>query len=888
MEQTFIEKAKETMTRVWQEHILGNTPDVGMEAAPVIASNNLLSGESGQTVHTVAAGLHGIHNILQYDQYDEKTGLFYNDHSVAFCFEVIPQTGADEEMAKRLNTLFTPLPAGFGMQWTLFGTPVLDEQLEAYLDQRHIAVDKGLTTPFFQELAQRRIDHIRKEAGRPLFPNDNYVVKNIRLIFSITKAGKISDMRLANDMYELRETLRSSLRVASLPSFAFDAEALIRFLWPILNPHYMFSAENLPELRYDPARSIKDQVTLFGHHVRVKSSDVLFGLPPEREDEEDKRIAMRGFSVLQYPQKKELWEMANIIGSFFDDGLQYPCPFIISGGVYTIDPTIVESKAQLKSARSKQNAKSKMAEYQPELESQKNDWDVVMHQLNQGGTMCELYHTLILFAPKPAMNRAAQIAINIWRSERFFLAPLQSLHLVALYASLPMTLTQSVRDDLEKMRVITTKTTVNAVDLAPIIGEWKGAGDPVMMFFGRRGTPTFVDFYSNQQGNYNVFVAGVSGSGKSVAMNEVVSAYRGIGARVWVIDVGRSYQNLISLQKGTFIEFTPESKMCINPFSWVGEDNDLDFKAEMRLLKPMIGRMSSPNAQLNEYQYSIITEAITGVWNDYGQATNPTLIQKYLLEKIKNESGSTERVAFELGKQLQPFTQDGIYGNYFNGRANLSLDDDMIGLELEELKNAPELRRVILFVLTSRIAHDMYLFRDRKKLCLVDEAWQLLGADKETAEFIEEGYRRARKYNGIFCVGTQGIEDAYKNDASQAAYNNADWKILLRQDRKNLEKLIEDGVVNLSPAIKRMLLSLRTEKGRFSEMLISSPNGDAVVRHIPDPFSLLMASTNAADYNECQALLKSGYSTMEAMQIMLSRRGEETRGLNGGRRHLNG
>ncbi|MCG1048910.1 hypothetical protein, partial [Mycetohabitans sp. B6] len=38
-----------------------------------------------------------------------------------------------------------------------------------------------------------------------------------------------------------------------------------------------------------------------------------------------------------------------------------------------------------------------------------------------------------------------------------------------------------------------------------------------------------------------------------------------------------------------------------------------------------------------------------------------------------------------------------------------------------------------------------------------------------------------------------------------------------------------DGMVNFSPAVKRMLLSLRTEKNRFSEMLISSPNGDAVV-----------------------------------------------------------
>lgn len=862
MQDSVFDKLKGGLAQFWDETVLGNTSDVGSEPAPVTAANEV-------------ASLYGLHSVLKYDQYDPETGLFYNDNSVAFCFEVIAQTGADEDMASRLNTLFTPVPPGYGVQWCLFGTPVLDDLFQAYMDQRNVAVDNGRTTPFFQELAARRVDHVRKTKGKPLWPNDNYVVKNIRLLFSITKTGSFRDSKLIEELYELRETVRASLRTASLPAFPLDADGLIGFLWPILNPESMFSQEQFPELRYDDGKPIKNQLTAFGQHVRVKPNELLFGLPPEKNGDEDKRIAVRGFGVLQYPQKKELWEMANIIGSFFDDGLQYPCPFLVCGGVFTLDPNVVDSKAQIKAARTKQNAKSKMAEFQPVLHAQASDWDIVLHQLNNGGSMCELYHTLLLFAPKRVINRASQVALNVWRSERFTICPLQLLQLSALYASLPMTLTEGVRDDLLKMRLVTSKTTVNAVDMAPVIGEWRGAGDPVMMFFGRRGTPTFLDFYSNQQGNYNVFVAGVSGSGKSVAMNEVVSAYRGIGARVWVIDVGRSYQNLIRLQRGTFLEFTPSTKLCINPFSWVGTDSDLDFKAELRMLKPMIGRMASPNAPLSEFQYALIGEAISAVWKDYGQETNPTRIQSYLLNNIQNEMGGVERQAYELGKQLAPFTKDGVYGDFFNGRANISLDADMVGLELEELKNAPELRRVVLFVLTSRIAHDMYLTRDRKKLCLVDEAWQLLGADKETAEFIEEGYRRARKYNGIFCVGTQGIEDAYKNDASQAAYNNADWKILLRQDRKNLEKLIEDKVVNFSPAVKRMLLSLRTEKGRFSEMLVSSPNGDSVVRHIPDPFSLLMASTNAQDFSECNALLDQGYSTMQALEIMLARRAQQ-------------
>lgn len=872
MDIPFSKQAINLISDIWDRSVLGKAPDHGTEPAPVLISQRAIDGEGGTGIHEVAKSVNGLHNILKYDQYDPNTGLFFNDNSVSFCFEVMPQTGADEDMTSKLTQLFTPIPAGYGVQWTLFGSPVIEDKLEAYVDQRHVAVDRGKADAFFVDLAQRRVDYVRRSRGKPLFPATNYMVKTIRLLFSVTKTGSSHDKKLCEEMWEMRETLRAQLKTSSLPSISLDAEGLIRFLWPILNPAAMFGDARVPDIVYDDGKSIKEQVTAFGHHVRVRHDELLFGVPPDSEEDDDERIAVRAFGVQQYPKKKELWEMVNIIGSFFDDGLQYPCPFLISGGVYTLNPAEVESNAQLKSARAKQNAKSKMAEFQPDLALKAADWNIVMHQLSSGGAMAELYHTLVLFAPRKAMNRAAQVALNVWKAERFTIGTLDALHLPLLYCSLPMTLTEAARMDLKKFRVLTTKTTVNAVDMSPVIGEWPGAGDPVMLFFGRRGTPTFLDFYSNQQGNYNIFVAGVSGSGKSVTLNEIVSAYRGIGARVWVIDVGRSYQNLISLQKGTFIEFNTRSPICINPFSWVGADGDIDFKDELRMLKPMIGRMASPSAPISEFQYALIGESTTAVWNDYGPDTNPTLIRDYLLT-MKNEKGEPERIAYELAMQLQPFTRGGIYGDFFNGKAAINLDGDMIGLELEELKAAPDLRRVALFVLTSRIAHDMYLSRDRKKICLVDEAWQLLGDDKETADFIEEGYRRARKYEGIFCVGTQGIQDAYANKASEAAFNNADWKILLRQDRKSLDKLIKDGVVDFSPAVKRMLLSLRTEHGQYAEMLISSPNGDAVVRHIPDPFSLLMASSKAADFTEVQSLLAAGNNTMETLEIMLKRRG---------------
>ncbi|MFX9054070.1 type IV secretion system protein TraC, partial [Acinetobacter baumannii] len=90
------------------------------------------------------------------------------------------------------------------------------------------------------------------------------------------------------------------------------------------------------------------------------------------------------------------------------------------------------------------------------------------------------------------------------------------------------------------------------------------------------------------------------------------------------------------------------------------------------------------------------------------------------------------------------------------------------------------------------IMRDMYLSRSQGKIVFVDEAWQLLDDTEETAAFIEEGYRRARKYFGSFGMGTQGIDDAFANDAARAAYNSSDWKFFLRQDEQSFEKLLQE------------------------------------------------------------------------------------------------
>jgi conjugal transfer ATP-binding protein TraC len=146
----------------------------------------------------------------------------------------------------------------------------------------------------------------------------------------------------------------------------------------------------------------------------------------------------------------------------------------------------------------------------------------------------------------------------------------------------------------------------------------------------------------------------------------------------------------------------------------------------------------------------------------------------------------------------------------------------------------------------------MYFSRERKKIVIIDEAWDLMSGGS-TAEFIEAGYRRARKYKGAFMSATQGIDDYYKNPAATAALNNSDWVFLLRQKKESIEMLDKLGRLSMDDGMKRMLQSLRTEHGTYSEIFVSSPVGSGIGRLIVDPVSLLLYSSKAEDVNAINA-----------------------------------
>lgn len=816
--------------------------------------------------------------ILPYLAWQEDTRLFALDqggfgereeHAIGFCIETLPQTGANDEMEKVLASLFVSCPPGTGIQVSLYGSPhilpMLKNQANLLPASAIDSDDEGIQrrhSNIFRLLARRRIDHYLKGTGESIFGHQTYLLRDFRSVISVTLP---LDPELPADVDEalrIRESIHATLKSAHLPGHDWGPDELLNFVGDFFDHSRLFSGGSVAPINWNADQPLRKQISNLEIASRVGDGDIRFRKAGGAES------VLQLFSVRQYPRYFRLSGMNYLIGDPYQLSLAMPCPFIITMGAVALDYESARTRAQMKAARATQSAGSYLAHFQPDLQERKRDWDMVLKAFDSGRTVVGMYHQVCLVSRVEDASRCEHSVRAVWRARGFDLTKDFYLQHQALTATMPMTLTPALQNDLRQFGRINTKTADNAVMTSPLIAEWKGTQTPVMTLFGRRGQIIGFDLFDNTGGNFNFAVAALSGSGKSVFVNEMTYRYLGAGAKVWIIDVGRSYKNLCELLDGEFIEFSDERQntICLNPFSMI-----IDINADMEMVLPLLAQMASPREPLDNYSYTALGSAIKRVWDAKGRSATITDIYELLQTGRLSSEGEYERDLSRLATALEPYTRHGVYASYFEGDANIQFDKDFVVLELEELKSKKDLQSVVMQLIMYRITQEMYRDRSRRKLVIIDESWDLMGSGS-SGSFIEAGYRRARKYGGAFGTITQSVDDYYKNEATKAAINNADWLFLLRQKAENIERLGKEGKLSLDEWLKRQLGSVSTEHGNFSEIYIHSPMGSGLGRLLLDPFSMLVYSTRAEDYEAIKRLREQGLSVADAIEQLVTQR----------------
>lgn len=779
---------------------------------------------------------HFISKLLPYESYQPETSLFINKKSAGFILETTPLIGSSEEIENILSSIITDiLPAHADMQFLLIASPKVGNALDAFERSRS-------GNQMFAWLAKKRTDYLKKGAFDSISRNTSLMIRNFRLLISVSVPQSHDD---EGELIGLRDDLQSSLHSINMRSETLNAQEFLSVVSDLITPTRSLYPNQVQWNEFD---SLALQLTEPEWRMQVKPDSINFA-------SDEVSIEACCLTVREFPHKATQWKVTENLGQLFNATLQIPCPFVVSFTIRKMDSETSRTDSQFKVMNKESTAKSPLAKFMPSVNKEYEDWEFVRSRLGEGDCLVKTFYEVVIFADPGKIHSCERRVRDLYRANGWKLKKESFLQLQSWLAMLPFMMTEGLFKDLKYFGRLRTMTAFNAVNIAPLQGEWTGTQTASLLLPGRRGQIAFWNPFDNESGNFNIAITAAPGKGKSAFTQDYINAILGAGGRVWVIDAGRSYEKTCLNFSGQFIEFTQHSHICLNPFTTITDIND-----SMIMLKPLLASMARPVRGAAEEELSYIEQAIKAAWESAGNKATITTIATWLNEQ-------EAPLCKNLSHLLFSYSKDGIYAPYFEGECNVDFENRYIVMELQELKAKKDLQRIVLQVLIYLISQKMYLTgRKEIKSCVIDESWDLFDSDDiATAKFIEVGYRTARKFRGNFVSIAHSITDFNKNAMSRAAFDCADFKIILGQTEEAINKLKRENIMDMDGFTERLLKSLKLTSD-YSECVIKSPSGMSVHRIIFDPYSRILYSTKGEEFEAVNQLVTSGMPLIDAIQ----------------------
>ena len=377
-------------------------------------------------------------------------------------------------------------------------------------------------------------------------------------------------------------------------------------------------------------------------------------------------------------------------------------------------------------------------------------------------------------------------------------------------------------------------------------------------FNKQTGVPILFDNFHSSLTNYNMVIFAKSGAGKSVTMKTLISRSAVLmGIQSLALDAEGEYSIVAESLGGTNVVISPNSKTVINVFDIetevikdeiTGRDKtvlNVENKVEdvTQALLTM-ARGSTRSQDINEVTKQIIAESVAQEYAAYGITSDPSSIYETrsanngdLLGRVKKlmptigswykrlqrnaETNSNPDYRFHYSYLLKVMKQyireyDGQMA-YFDGQSTFDLLDGTLFInldisQLEERFARPLAQQILLSWIWEKYVKKNSEDRKRanKKRVLVDEAWMLLPYP-EAVDFLNTMARRARKRNVSLAIISQRFQDFYEKPEVQAVLTSSDTKLLLAQDKSEIQYLKE--VFKLSEGESNFLVTCLKGEG---------------------------------------------------------------------------
>lgn len=338
----------------------------------------------------------------------------------------------------------------------------------------------------------------------------------------------------------------------------------------------------------------------------------------------------------------------------------------------------------------------------------------------------------------------------------------------------------------------------------------------------RTGEVSHLNLFSRENLNFNSFICGASGSGKSFLMNAILSAVLRDDpkSRLCIFDVGGSYRKIIEANGGrTTTLNSDEAVALVATFLKMHPVDGQGF------YRTFVQTLCGSGPHLTHSHQVAIDDLLKSLEGE-------VLSIKKLAEIAKMRS---ERFYLDIAHWLKPhFKLD-----------NASERQDLIELikspvssfDFKELDSDPVLQKTTILLLTELLWRDLGKGSHTRTVIVFDEVWRFFAQSKD---FLEEMYRTLRKYRAGIVSITQNLADYGDEAFAKMLFTNSFTKIFL-QSGATAEYL--KNTFDLPQSDIERALSVTSKKPHYSEFFALTPNMSQVFRLYPTQEFYSLANT---------------------------------------------
>lgn len=778
-----------------------------------------------------------LNNSLPYRLFDEKSKIFKNSDSWGIAKEIAVMSGANENNISDIHSLInTTFPEGsnYHYQFVMTGfNHVYDIiSINALQHSRlyNSSAERALSDRDFYEMSAKE--------GFPTKDGGNYTLKDYRCYLFITTTDK-DEKKLTN----LSAVIDSKLQtISKVKPKNLDVEEFLTYLRNITVPNNKAVVPN--DFTYNEYELINKQATEVNSKFHIDKEGILF----ESGNNKTKVISV---TLSEAPSVFFLNQMSNLLASEKNPDKSLSSPFYISHTFSKEKKADAESKTAKKTESLSKLLKTPTAKFSPNTESEYQEYSQLSKDLDDNvygiGSMSL---ELIIFSNEKDYLSDISIVESLFSEVGATASLNDDMSWQSYIFSFPFTQMKMFADIKRAGRTkrFHTGTIANTI---PIIGDWKGAASGVLIP-SQHNQIAFYSPFQIKADSYSFVVAGASGSGKSVSIQEIMSSELARGAQIFIQDNGESHKSFTKNAGGVFMD---SASIRLNPFGNLDKKQLMDraqerdedgnpnagavaWAKQIELITTLICTMAYDSDRYDKVERAIVLKAVDQAYELEKQKANIDTIIK-CIEKDNTRHPDPRKK--DIVMLLEKYNSKGIYGEVFNTTNQLDETEKLFCLELNGFPD--EIISVVVLAQFIALSNIVYSSRSLNyKLLVLEEFWKYAKkANKDIQDRIIEAIRTFRKFDAALCVISQTVSEFLEpNTFSNEIWQISSHKLIFRQG----ERISTDSGEFSDWEVERISKFRKSKDNGFSEFLLKQTSYSSTHRLFLSPMAKIQTTSS--------------------------------------------